>query len=116
VQLYRYDSVNQSRSVELRLRTFNVLKETPCGYWVSEWAHLMPVSMKDVYDRRWVSKTGRKRLCYALKSDAMDSFMIRKQRHLDILTHQLKIATIAASLNESVESLPKPSELFFEEY
>ncbi len=116
MKLYRYDSINCQRTVELRLRTFTVIKETPCGYWVSEWAYTALAGDANCLDKRWVSKTGRKRFCYTTKSKAMDSFLIRKRRHLDILTHQLKIAAIAARLDNSVESLPKPSELYFEEY
>lgn len=97
MKLYRYDAYRASNSVKLRLRTFTVLRETPKGYWVIEYPSLPEINEKY---KRWVSKTGRKRLCYPTKEEAMTSFKCRKVRQLSILTAQIKDVKLMCELNE----------------
>ena len=49
--LYRYeDQFEEDGSCEvLSLREYQVIKETPCGYWVSKYSYYKK--------NRWVSKT-----------------------------------------------------------
>lgn len=76
MKLYRYDW-------DLVLRTYKVIKETPCGYWVEV----------DLYDhpsgKRWTSKHSRKRLAYPTKEEALDSFIARKRKQIEILEDQI---------------------------
>lgn len=59
-------------SPKLELLTFDVIRETPKGYWI------------DTYfgDTRWVSKTSRKRFAYPSKEEALEGFINRKKAHL----------------------------------
>ncbi len=119
MDLYRYDSANFTVSVKLVLRKYQVLKETPCGYWVIEsgmscLGFALPDSYMALY-RKWVSKTGRKRLCYPTKELAFESFEVRKARHWSILNAQLKVAAIAKQLTVDNPEIQKPSGLCFVE-
>lgn len=99
MKLYRYSVVWESVSDEwgdhdytssrLSVRTYEVVKETPCGYWV-----FMPFD-----GRRWVSKTSRKRLAHPTEAEALDAFIRRKKSHiehchrrLDRAEHELHLA------------------------
>ena len=105
MEYYRYEAVNYGTTVNLRLETYRVVKETPCGYWVQLGG----------WDRkRWVSKTSRKRHCYPSKEGAMASYQARKTRHLQILRAQLANAEYAIQLNEEKQSVSKHSKDWFE--
>jgi len=72
----------------LRVDSYLILRETPCGYWIEiSW-------LKD----KWVSKTGRKRYAYPTKAEALDSFIIRKERQIQITTGQLGVAKYALQI------------------
>jgi hypothetical protein len=86
MEFYRYTDVSYENGPKIELSTFKMIKETPCGWWIlqhwdSEW--YVPNENK-----RWVSKTARKRYAYPTKKEAMTSFEARKIRHLSILKAQ----------------------------
>lgn len=58
-----------------QLIEFRTLKETPCGFWIyqiSDWRN----------NKRWVSKTSRKRYAYPTVEEALDSYLIRKRKQI----------------------------------
>ena len=62
-------------------QTFELIKETKCGYWIGyEW------------DKKWVSKTARKRFAYPTIEEAKESYLQRKYRQVAILEVKLKKA------------------------
>lgn len=82
---YRYDDQNLSSYLPDKPgeTIFELVRETPCGYWVIEkgWFRL---------DKpRWVSKTCRKRHCYPTRAEALVSYAARKDRQVQHLTAQL---------------------------
>lgn len=88
---YRYvDDVMEEGEVLLHLVEFQVLKETPKGYWVIENGLNFPGSVDR--HKRWVSKDSTKRFCYPSKSEALSSFFRRKVRQVAILGHRLHFA------------------------
>ena len=101
MKFYRYTTVEyayyDSMSDEYRSRPFpdphlqcteyDLIRETPKGYWVG----LKGLESLD----RWVSKTARKRFAYPTKAEALNSFIIRKERQIAILTRQLQAAEVA---------------------
>jgi hypothetical protein len=109
--------MNFTDTVKLVLRTYKVLRETPCGYWVNQSYDNSPMGAAVILEqyKKWVSKNARKRLCYPTKTEAFRSFQIRKNRHLSILKAQIAIAEIAINLTEVQPVLPKPSEHCFSE-
>jgi hypothetical protein len=98
--LYRYDSypvgLNPPR-VCIDLQEWYVYRETPMGYWV-----IPSYGGKE----RWVSKTGKKRLCYPTTSEALESFKRRKKRQIEILESQLTNAKHAAALARTITTPP----------
>ena len=86
MEFYRYSDVTYESGPEIELSTFKITKETPKGWWVvqywdSDW--YMPNENK-----RWVSKTVKKRYAYPTKEEAMTNFEARKMRQLSILQVQ----------------------------
>ncbi|NTU49579.1 MAG: hypothetical protein HGA87_01550 [Desulfobulbaceae bacterium] len=85
MKFYRYDAYvwGDFLSVGMRCEEYRLIRETPKGYWIEdEWS----------IDKRWVSKTARKRYAYPTKAEALDSFIARKRRQISILRHQAKHA------------------------
>ena len=76
--LYRYNG--DSSFSGMSCTKYKIISETPCGYWV-----------KSEYDycnddnKKWVSKTGKKRLCYPTKKEAINNLMHRRLIYLKIL-------------------------------
>jgi hypothetical protein len=88
---YRSDIPN----IGMWCREYRLKEETPKGYWI--------VNAEGVeYDRKWVSKTAKKRYAYPTKREAMDSFLARTKRRISILNRQAKEceAAIAAAERE----------------
>ena len=92
--LYRFEAVHYSPGcdeygdvldgqgpIELYLRTYKVLKETPCGAWI------------DVnFERKFVNLKANKKFACVTEKDAKISFIARKRRQIRILTNQLEDA------------------------
>ena len=74
---YRFDDLMYDGGyVRLLERTFALDKETPCGYWIKD----PDFFGSDLDDRRWVSKTARKRFAYPTRALAIKSFIARKRQ------------------------------------
>lgn len=73
--------------VQLSLMEFDVISETPCGYWI-----IWPM------EKYWVSKTAKKRFAYPTKEEALRSFRKRKERQISIYSARLKRAKEALAL------------------
>ena len=76
----------------LTYSTFNLVKETPKGYWISYGWYK---SSKLRGRAKWVSKTARKRFAYPSKEEALNNFIKRQERRIRILDHQLNCCKIA---------------------
>jgi len=63
----------------IELKTFDLIKETPKGYWI-----------RDLFEKRWVSKTARKRFAYPTKEQALKSLCRRTEVYKNILTSRIK--------------------------
>jgi len=99
LKFYRYDSVEYASldfdgdaivppfpNPTIELRTFDLFKETSKGYWIIS-------SGLKFFSRykKWVSKTAKKRYAYPSKKEALNSFIKRNQRRLEILERQLEL-------------------------
>jgi hypothetical protein len=73
--------------VRVDRRKFEVIKETPCGYWIRLY--------ESFDDKKWVSKVAKKRFAYPSRSEALTNFKARKRRQMEILQAQLNQATAA---------------------
>lgn len=96
MQFYRYENYQTYDGTRIMERTFNLIRETPCGYWISEGG--WNISGK----HKWVSKTSRKRFAYPSKEEALTSFKARKHRQTEILRAQLSNAEYALDLADTI--------------
>lgn len=95
MKFYRYeDREIYDRGIKIQKLTFQLEKETPCGYWIT-----------DGYNQRWISKTSRKRYAYPTKEEAYANFIARKKRQIEHLERQLDRATKALRVGESIDYL-----------
>lgn len=85
--LYRYEDIHYTTGTQVKQRKFKVIKGTPCGYWIQLF------DFSD--DKKWISKTAKKRYAYPTEKAALTSFIARKKRQIEILKTQLYIAKIA---------------------
>lgn len=97
MNFYRYELVQYSNfsgdddyysslpaTTKLVVREFNLIKETPKGYWISYGAF--------TYYRgkgRWVSKTSKKRYAYPTKEEALNNYIKRTERRIKYLKTDL---------------------------
>jgi len=84
MKLYRYerDSGYQYLSkLKLNLWEYEIITETPKGYWVQEWGV-----------KHWVSKTGKKRYAYPTPEEALVNFIARTKHCIKILNARRKTA------------------------
>ena len=102
MKFYRYVEVNYESGPSLFINDYELLRETPKGYWIIDtiWEHHESV---EIY-KKWVSKTARKRFAYPTKKEALENFKARKQRQIHILTYQLSDAKKALMLAEAKDS------------
>lgn len=82
--LYRYEGEEDVHwksfaTYIIVLKTYEILKETPKGYWIRV-RH---------YWKKWVSKDGRKRYAYPTKAEALNNFKLRKEKQKEILKSRL---------------------------
>ena len=101
--LYRYtdhsygelDEFENVRCVEVNLclRIYTVVRETPCGYHVQSYG-----------EKRWVSKSSRKRLAYPTRDEAWISFKVRKRRQVAILKIKLELAQKAYQHTQPIDA------------
>ena len=90
--VYRYESFRygytdefdrpRGSSVEVELRIFHVVKRTPKGFWID----------LGFGSRRFVRSQGTKRYAHETPELAMQSFIARKRRQLQILHAQIEHA------------------------
>lgn len=93
--LYRYYSIYCDEGPSVYLEEFDMIKETPCGWWIQPAGDIW----RGGDYKRWVSKTARKRYAYPTKKEALTSFKAKKVRQISILRahlcgaeHELDIA------------------------
>lgn len=99
LRFYRYetdlfilfgDDIPQVRN---KLRMFDLLRETPKGYWiVPERAN--SERYREKY-KRWIPKESKKRFAYPTKSEAYHGYIKRMDRYIHILKSRLNNAQTA---------------------
>lgn len=106
MNFYRYEAVEYASmdwdgeyshskfpNPKLELRTFDLIKETPKGYWIG---------YKGFFNSKfkWVSKTSKKRYAYPSKVEALDGYISRTKRRIEIIDYQLTSCKIGVDLAE----------------
>lgn len=110
MNLYRYDTYRQCTSTDESMERclaskavvycseFEVIKETPKGYWINTGFNQL------LSPNKWVSKTSRKRFAHLSKDNAWESFIARKKRQVQILQAQLANAQECLTLKQPNET------------
>lgn len=106
--LYRFEDFLDTFGVRVRERHFKMIKGTPCGYWIR--------LFHSSDDKKWVSKTAKKRFAYPSREDAITSFKARKKRQVKILEEQLSRAKRALALSESLSTEKEKKDKFKKNY
>lgn len=106
MEFYRYEAVEYAEqdydgeyttptipNPKLELRTFVVKRETPKGYWVGY----------ERYDtfKKFVRKDSKKKFAYLTKEEALNNFILRTKRRIQILKYQLSSCESALSRAEN---------------
>lgn len=78
-------------SPTLTLIEYNLISETPKGYWIGSFG----------YKEKWIPKISRKRFAYPTKKEALHNFVKRTEKRIKILDFQLSSCIIGLSLAKS---------------
>lgn len=86
MKFYRYDIVRRVDGMDRIygqpvLSTFNLVKETPKGYWIDVWM-----------GNKWVSKYGKRRYAYPTKEEAIQSCIARTNKRISYCRRDLRVA------------------------
>lgn len=100
MKFYRYEIVAYEDGPRIFLWKFNLVKETPKGYWISMGKN--DYKSKD----RWVSKTSKKRYAYPTLEEAKVSFRARTKRRISILEAQVRHCQLALGIFEKENFKP----------
>ena len=117
MQFYRYEAVSYADidhdgefvsprypNPKIELRTYNLHKETPKGYWIG-YGYYRPDMLRG--NSRWVSKTGLKRYAYPTKKEAMWNYIKRTEKRVKILKAQLRTTEVALERAKALQKHEK---------
>jgi hypothetical protein len=82
----------------LELREYDLISETPKGYWVG-----YGMGHSNYIWKKWTSKTSKKRFAYPTKEEAMTNFILRTEKRLKILDWQLRVCKISINLAKNIK-------------
>jgi hypothetical protein len=85
---------------KLELRTYNLFKETPKGYWIGYGS----LGEHKYSWKKWVSKTTKKRFAYPTEKEAIINFIKRTERRVEILDRQVWTCNISLNLAKTKEN------------
>ncbi len=93
---YRYDKYSENH---IHAFEYPVLKHTPKGVW------------RDNYGKkRFVLKDGLKRFALPTKKEALESYIRRKKKQIQLLNHQLETARLCLMIaNSQYEEMERSS-------
>lgn len=102
-EFYRYHDYHDRFGCHIELSVYVLLRETKCGYWITNKCFsLYDELMKEQY-KRWISKQSVKRFAYPTKEEAFDNFKKRKERQIFLSKLNITKATEALSKAENVK-------------
>ncbi len=103
--LYRYDyTIDFSGRVTLSCESWYVIKETPCGHWISPYKN-------DTFSeitKRFMKKQAIRPFAHEDKKEALRSFCARKRA--EILHNERRVENARAALNEGIRLLHSQKE------
>lgn len=95
MKFYRYECEIINRQIfkisplgKLKLIEFELIKETPKGYWISESIKIHEGFPK-YFDKIFILKESRKRFAYPTKEDALNNYILRTKKHIKLVENKL---------------------------
>ncbi len=99
MKFYCYKDTLTTAGVRVYCNEKVLLRETPCGYWISY--------SGTEFLKNWVSKKGLRRKWCQTKEEALKNFIARKKRQIDILESRLDQAREALSIAGAIARRPE---------
>ena len=103
---YRYEYTTRQTisgypiyDAHIRLETFDLVRETPAGYWIGSKGYN--------YEHKWVAKVGKKKYAYPTQEEAFTNLKLRTKRRFKILNSQLKQCESVIAAIEKHEGKPE---------
>ncbi len=84
------------------LRTFRVVKVTPCGVWIAENIRPNAYGRYSLAGKKWVAIGTRKAYSRPTKQEALSDFIARKESHIWYCKDRLKKAEAALAAGEQM--------------
>lgn len=115
MKFYRYETVQYAvmdydgeyvspsyPNPKLELKEYDLIKETPKGYWISNYPYKDLSNWKYIW-KKWILKTSKKRFAYPTKKEALINFIKRSEKRIEILDKQLQECKIGLNLAKNKE-------------
>ena len=107
------DSLGGEGTTAVELRSFPVIRTTPCGVWIQ---HPTKYTWDDNDNmkkgERFINLQARKKFACATIEEAQASFLARKERQALILTSQLKNVEKAIRIMKKLTKPKEPLDVF----
>lgn len=88
------DSAPTPDDYKLEITEYQAIKETKCGYWISQKLGKTWLSRK----KRWISKDSKSRFAYPYLDEALQNYIARTKRRIQILKYQLDSCQIGLNI------------------
>ena len=98
ILFYRYHD-HHVYGTRVELHIYKSIKKTQCGHWIIEKGNRY---LKCIHKKRWISNTSKKRYAYPTKAEAINSFMIRKMRQIEIMEIRIDNIKIAYNIGKDI--------------
>lgn len=103
-RLYRYDYDKAyfygMANGELICYEFDVIKETPGGYWLVNHVEEDSLTRGRLTGKKWISKNAGKKWAHKTKEEALKAYIIRKQYQLKMVKREVDSVDLALRLGE----------------
>ena len=112
MELYRYEDIQYAPSLDewdnpvgrghtdVYLRSYKVIKETPKGFWID--MDMDGLALTERPNKKFVLARAKKKFACQTEEEAMESFLYRKMRQLDILKEKQRQVDSAIRRAESI--------------
>src|SRR5680860_1653052 len=88
---YKYKILSEDwDEIEIREYVFNLIRETPKGYWIASSGE----------KKKWIPKESKSRFAYPTRKEALFNFMKRMERHKALLEARTNVAEMALEMAE----------------
>lgn len=118
MKFYRYEAVQYAEhdidgelmpsshpNPTLECREYVLIKETPKGYWVGFCPYKPQYDNWKYIWKKWIPKKAKKRFAYPTKEEALNNYILRTERRINILNKQIEFCMSALSIAKSKKEM-----------